>query len=75
MMLVNSTIPPTMAYNHYVIHDMGKVRYMFLMDRAQGLKELQFFTFHYNDVIMGVIESQINSLTIVYSIVYSDADQ
>ena len=31
--------------------------------------------FHYNDVIMGAITSQITSLTIVYSIVYSDADQ
>ena len=30
---------------------------------------------HYNDVIMGAITSQITSLTIVYSIVYSDADQ
>ena len=30
---------------------------------------------HYNDVIMGVIASQITSLTIVYSTVYSDADQ
>ena len=30
---------------------------------------------HYNDVIMGPIVSQIASLTIVYSIVYSDADQ
>ena len=29
----------------------------------------------YNDVIMGAIASQITSLTIVYSIVYSDADQ
>ena len=29
---------------------------------------------HYNDVIMGVIASQITSLTIVYSIVYSGAD-
>ena len=32
-------------------------------------------TLHYNDVIMGAIASQITSLTIVYSIVYSDADQ
>ena len=32
-------------------------------------------TLHYNDVIMGVIASQITSLSIVYSIVYSDADQ
>ena len=30
---------------------------------------------HYNDVIMGMIASQITSLTIVYSIVYSDTDQ
>ena len=30
---------------------------------------------HYNDVIMGAIASQITSLTIVYSIVSSDADQ
>ena len=30
---------------------------------------------HYNDVIMGVIASQITSLTIVYSTIYSDADQ
>ena len=30
---------------------------------------------HYKDVIMGTIASQITSLTIVYSTVYSDADQ
>ena len=30
---------------------------------------------HYDDVIMGAIASQITNLTIVYSIVYSDADQ
>ena len=30
---------------------------------------------HYNDIIMGAIASQITSLTIVYSSVYSDADQ
>ena len=30
---------------------------------------------HYRDVIMGAIASQITSLTIVYSTVYSDADQ
>ena len=32
-------------------------------------------SFHYNDVIMGAIASQIISLTIVYSIFHSDADQ
>ena len=31
--------------------------------------------FHYNDVIMGAMASQITSLTIIYSTVYSDADQ
>ena len=30
---------------------------------------------HYGDVMMGAIASQITSLTIVYSTVYSDADQ
>ena len=30
---------------------------------------------HYSDVIMGAIASQITSLTIVYSTVYSGADQ
>ena len=30
---------------------------------------------HYNDVIMGAIASQITSLTVVYSTVYSDADE
>ena len=32
-------------------------------------------TRHYNDIIMGTMASQITSLTIVNSIVYSDADQ
>ena len=32
-------------------------------------------TSHYNDVIIGAIASQITSLTIVYSMVYSGADQ
>ena len=31
--------------------------------------------YHYSDVIMGAIASQITSLTTVYSILYSDADQ
>ena len=30
---------------------------------------------HYSDVIMGAMASQITSLTIIYSIVYSGADQ
>ena len=34
-----------------------------------------FMLFHYSDVIMGTMTSQITSLTIVYSTVYSGADQ
>ena len=34
-----------------------------------------FAHYHYNDAIMGAIASQITSLTIVYSTVYSGADQ
>ena len=42
-----------------------------------GVNDLvvNFSTKHYNDVIMGAIASLITSLTIVYSTVYSDADQ
>ena len=36
---------------------------------------LVFASSHYGDFIMGAIPSQITSLTIVYSTVYSDADQ
>ena len=38
------------------------------------LKRARFFA-HYNDVIMTTVASQITSLTVVYSTVYSDADQ
>ena len=41
----------------------------------QEATERKLEIMHYNDVIMGVIASQITSLAIVYSIVYSDADQ
>ena len=37
--------------------------------------EDRYFLWHYNDVIMGVIASQITCLIIVCSMVYSDADQ
>ena len=37
--------------------------------------KLTRFVLHYSDVIMGTVASQITSLMIVYSIVYSDADQ
>ena len=37
--------------------------------------EFVWHSLHYNDVLMGAIAPQITSLTIVYSTVYSDADQ
>ena len=40
-----------------------------------GITDLYFVRPHYGDVIMGAIACQITSLTIVYSTVYSDADQ
>ena len=52
--------------------------------RVNFIKILSFVQFHfyscllythYGDVIMGAIASQITSLTIVYSTVYSDVDQ
>ena len=48
---------------------------------GQGYKQgvihrlMSYHCFHYNDIIMGAIASQLTSLTIVYSIVYSDTDQ
>ena len=35
----------------------------------------EYWYTHYDDVIMGTVASQITSLTIVYSTVYSDTDQ
>ena len=39
------------------------------------MKHIWLRTEHYSDVIMGTTASQITSLTIVFSTVYSDADQ
>ena len=56
-----------------------KVNYTgFIFMAATKSTSINFGTikaFHYNDVIMGAIASQITSLTIVYSTVYSGADQ
>ena len=51
----------------YISLNMFKLLLTYVYTHAQ--------THYYNDVIMGAIASQITSLTIVYSIVYSDADQ
>ena len=40
-----------------------------------NLQDLRDLIIHYGDVIMGAIPSQITSLMMVYSTVYSDADQ
>ena len=42
---------------------------------ARFIRQGCFSDTHYNDIIIGAIASQITSLTIVHSIVYSDADQ
>ena len=41
----------------------------------KDVDKIDWFLTHYSDVIMGAIASQITSLTIVYSSVYSAADQ
>ena len=43
--------------------------------RSYTILEPALSMYHYHDVIMTTIASQITSLTIVYSTVYSDADQ
>ena len=50
---------------------------MFMCNPRSNIKGQRVNTIpaHYGDVIMGAIASQITSLTIVYSTVYSDADQ
>ena len=44
-------------------------------DKVDIMATLSFQRSHYDDVIMGAMASQITSLTIVYSTIYSDADQ
>ena len=48
-----------------------------LFENPKNISTQLFFsvTLHYSDVIMTMMASQITSLTVVYSIVYSDADQ
>ena len=42
---------------------------------CQNVRPVRVHNLHYNDVITGAMVSQITNLTIVYSTVYSDADQ
>ena len=50
-------------------------KWLVLLRNPSRLPSVASGTAHYDDVIMGAIASQITSLTIVYSTVYSDADQ
>ena len=61
----------------YGRHDVFYTEYFHLLcfSMCMVLALWHPWSVHYGDVIMGAIASQITSLTIVYSTVYSDADQ
>ena len=68
-------------WNHFIFKNASPVRkpnwrYAHMIPRRSTTcsSRLQW-KIHYSDVIMGTIVSQIPSLTIFYSTVYSDADQ
>ena len=61
------------AYEHPRCSGMGKAQRLF--STRKHLISTQTAVQHYTDVIMGEAVFQITSLTIVYSIVYSGADQ
>ena len=67
------------ASSSAMVRVTGKSYFLIPKDIPQLAREGQlcgvFREYHYNDVIMGAIASKITSLTIVYSTVYSDADQ
>ena len=61
-------------------HNLEKCKNTIWWSSCSSWKQLAHRSFtslalHYNDALMGAIESQITSLAIVYSTVYSDADQ
>ena len=66
-----------------VIPTKGKEQYQFdavctsdaLFSRVHTHTHIYIHIIHYTDVIMGLMVSEITSLTIVYSTVYSGADQ
>ena len=78
----HTTIPTRYQHtNHFTRLSIDKLRY-FLFPRIRNfihtipsLASCRVQYCHYSDVIMGAIASQITSLTIIYSTVYSDADQ
>ena len=65
-------ILPMIPHSNNGLFNINTIRYISIMSMACNV---EYFTVHYCDVIMGAVASQITSLTIVYSTVYSDADQ
>ena len=59
---------------HMALQKYITIKFNFIVLRFYG-KRWTIYLLHYDDVIMGTIASLITSLTIVYSTVYSDADQ
>ena len=69
-----ASVDPDLSRRNY---HMASLDHYWLI-RCRGVLvmfDLQPVPWHYNDVIMGAIASQITSLTIVYSTVFSDTDQ
>ena len=64
-----------LAPNHQVLHSIILGMVNVAGSQMAGGDVALTVSWHYSDVIMGTIASQITSLTIVYSNVYSDADQ
>ena len=75
----NFRVASDLRYHQSRHHEIKLKSWQFLVCSArQGTwvwNIMSRLTCHYNDVIMGAIASQITTLTIVYSTVYSDADQ
>ena len=80
---MRNNVPYTKSYGSLAkpLLTLSKEDYLDSRERRGMLSRIQarfadnLGLFHYNDVTMGAMASQINSLTIVYSSVYSSADQ
>ena len=68
-------MPEANEFNHDNTRKLTYFPEMYPLRFWTYISKFQMFAFHYNDVIMGSIASQITSLTIVYSAVYSGVDQ
>ena len=79
LMLLTATMM-TRMYIYIRWYVYKPLHYMSLFFKVQSVLSICCSTYrtnkhHYIDVIMTIIASQITSLTVVYSTVYSDADQ